>query len=128
MMTVGCITLWNDFGKSMTKNDKITANCNMCPLQMLHSEAVTFFVTCNCSTCCWSSSVILKMPENPKSLQSFIKLQSVRSKILHLMDEDRSKIEKKNFNHIPDLNKYWMVSRHIMHSEDLECNRISFYN
>lgn len=37
MMTVGCITPWDDFGKRMTKSDKATADCNICPPQMLHS-------------------------------------------------------------------------------------------
>lgn len=66
MMTVGCITPWDDFRRRMTRSDKATADRNICPLQMLHSLSETisthFAVTCNWSTCCWSRSVILTLP------------------------------------------------------------------
>lgn len=39
MMTVGCITPWDDFGKKMTESDKATAHCSICPPQMLHSPS-----------------------------------------------------------------------------------------
>lgn len=60
----------DDFGKRMTKSDKATANCNMCPLQIFHSAAITVFVTYNCSACCWSSNAILKLPESPSPRKS----------------------------------------------------------
>lgn len=39
MMTVGCITPWDDCGekKDKKKSDKATADSNICPLQMLYS-------------------------------------------------------------------------------------------
>lgn len=113
MMTVGCFTPWDDFGKRMTESDKATADCNICPPQVLHSLSrgsarVTLFDR-NCSTCRWLSIVILKLRENP---QSFI-----------WWTRRGGRLRGEKFTHCPDLNdKCWTGSKQIIQWRKISWN------